>query len=279
MTDQATLPPPVEVTGPGVYELTDEQYFGGELARTSLSSTGARELLQCPAKFRHRQQHGRADTRAFDVGHAAHQLVLGAGPELVRIDADKWLSNAVKAEVAAVRAAGKVPLRPADWDTVHAMAEALRQHPFAARLFSIGAPERSMVWVDEATGVLCRAKADWLRPDGIVDYKTCDRADPDSLRKAVYNFGYYLQAPWYLRGFRELMPLQLPFFAFVAQEKEPPYLVTVFQLGDEAIRYGDRRCTEALQIYRDCADADVWPGYGTGIEDIDLPAWVRTEEF
>jgi hypothetical protein len=130
---------------PGVYQLTDEEYFGPALASTTLSSTGVRELLTCPAKFRYRQQHARPDKRAFDVGHAAHQLVLGAGPELVRIDSDKWLTNAVKAEVQAVRDAGKVPLKPADWDAVHHMATNLGEHPHAPKLFARGVPERTLV--------------------------------------------------------------------------------------------------------------------------------------
>jgi len=267
---------------PGVYELTDDEYFGPALASTTLSSTGVRELLACPAKFRYRQQHVQPDTRAFDVGHAAHQLVLGAGPELVRIEADKWLSNAVKAEVAAVRERGAVPLRPSDWDTVHAMAAAVQEHRLAPRLFVQGAPERTLIWRDETTGVPCRAKVDYLGDDGIVDYKTTDSASPESLRKSVYNFGYYIQAAFYLRGFRRLDATgqrRAPYFVFVAQEKDPPYLVTVFQLTDEALAYGDRKCAEALEKYRDCVAADVWPGYSTGIEDIALPAWVRTEEW
>jgi PDDEXK-like domain of unknown function (DUF3799) len=267
-------------TEPGVYELDDAAYFGGPLARESLSSTGVRELLTCPAKFRYRQQHGRPDTRAFDVGHAAHYLVLGAGPELVRIDADKWLTKAVKEDVQAARERGAVPLRPSDWDTVHAMAAALQDHPHAPKLFSRGVPERTLVWRDEATGVLCRCKADWLRPDGIVDYKTCDSAELESLRKGVYNFGYYIQAPFYLRGFAAVLPVEVPFFAFVAQEKDPPYLVQTFQLSERALAYGDRKCAEALATYAACVEADEWPGYPTDdIPEIDLPAWVRTEEY
>lgn len=282
MTAPATLAPAVEVDGPGVYELTDDEYFNGPLARTSLSSTGARDLLDCPAKFRHNQLNARKDTKAFDMGHAAHQLVLGAGPKLVRIDADEWRTNAIKAEVAEVRASGGVPLKPADWDAVHAMAAALKGHPIAPKLFTHGAPEQSMVWRDKATGVLCRAKVDWLTRDGIVDYKTARTVRPASLPKAVHEHGYFVQAAFYLRGFRATDQTGLrraPFFMFVAQEKEPPYLVTVFQLADEALAYGDRLCAEALERYRDCLAADEWPGYSDDIEDIALPAWVRTEEF
>lgn len=281
-----TLTPPVEVTGPGVYELTDEQYFGGELARTSLSSTGVRELLQCPAKFRHRQQHPRAPKKTFDEGHAAHCLILGAGPKLVVVEGDgkggpeAWTTNAVKAKVEEVRAAGAVPLRPSQMAMVEGMAEALQSHPHAPKLLSRGAPEQSMVWVDDATGVLCRAKADWLRPDGVVDYKSCDAADMASLTKSSYAWGYYIQAPWYLRGFRDRRPGVEPFFGFIAQEKEAPYLVQTYQLTERAMAYGDRKCAEALETYARCVADDKWPGYpADDIPEIDLPGWVRTEAW
>jgi hypothetical protein len=271
------------VPGVGVHDLTDDEYFTGELARTSLSSTGVRELLVCPAKFRHNQQHPRPPKRTFDVGHAAHQLVLGAGPELVVIEAEEWRSKAVKEEVEAVRARGAVPLRPSDWLAVVEMAKALTSHPLAPKLLTRGQPEKTLIWRDEKTDVLCRAKADYLRADGIVDYKTCDRADTDSLTRTVHGWGYYAQAAWYLRGMWAALPrvsTDVPFFAFVAQEKDAPYLVHVFQLSDRALTYGDRRCDEALEKYRDCVAADEWPGYPCDdITEIDLPGWVRTEEY
>ena len=280
MSEQQTVP------GPGVHNLTDEEYFGGELARTSLSSTGVREILSSPARFRYNQQHPRKPKKEFDEGHAAHCLVLGAGPELVVVEGDgaggpnAWTTKAVKARVEEVRAAGAVPLKPAQMEMVEGMATALHRHPHAPRLLSRGEPEKTIVWRDEGTGVLCRLKADWLRPDGIVDYKSCDRADLETLTRSVHNFGYAVQAAFYLRGFSARFPDVEPFFAFVAQEKEPPYLVQTFQLSARALDYGDRRCVQALGTYRVCAETDDWPGYPTDeIPEIDLPAWVRTEQW
>lgn len=279
MTDLTTIP------GPGVHDLTDEEYFAGPIARASLSSTGVRELLVAPAKFRWNQQHPQPPKRTFDVGHAAHQLVLGAGPELVLFpgtgaNPEAWQKASDKEAVAELRAAGKLPLRQSDWDAVHAMAEALLRHPHAPKLLSRGEPEKTLVWVDEATGVLCRAKADWLRPDGIVDYKSAADASLDHLRKTVWNLGYYVQAAFYLRGFRARFPGVDPYFAFTAQEKDAPYLVQTFQLPERYLAIGDRRCTEALERYRDCAEADTWPGYpADDIHEIEPPAWVRDEEY
>jgi hypothetical protein len=273
------------VPGPGVHDLTDEEYFGGELARTSLSSTGVRELLVCPAKFRWNQQHPQPPKRTFDVGHAFHRFTLGKGPDVVLFpgtgkNPGAWQRDDDKAKVAEMRTAGKVPLRPTDWAAVHAMKAAFDQHPLAPKLLKGGEAEKTLVWVDEATGVLCRAKADYLRPDGIVDAKSCDSVEEDALAKAVNNFGYHVQAAFYLRGFRARFPGVEPFFAFAAFEKEPPHLGRVFQLSERALAYGDRLCAEALEIYRDCTAAGVWPGYPTDeITDIDLPGWVRTEDW
>lgn len=269
----------------GVHELSDEEYFTGPLAKASLSSSGARDLLVCPAKFRWKQQHPEPPKRTFDVGHAAHQLVLGAGPELVEFagtgaNPEAWQKKDDIAHVAELRAEGKVPLKPSDYAMVHEMAAALQRHPYAPKLFSRGRPEQTLVWVDDATGVLCRAKCDWLRPDGIVDYKTARTAAPDALPKVVHDHGYAIQAAFYLRGFRKLHPGTDPWFAFSGQEKDPPYLVQPFQLTERALRWGDRRVAEALATYAKCLENDDWPGYPANeIPEIDLPAWVRTEEW
>ncbi len=286
MSEQQTIP------RPGVHTLTDDEYFGGELARTTLSSTGARELLKPggPARFRHHADAGTVETkRAFDLGHGFHTLTLGAGPQPELYagtgkDPEAWRSDADKAAVAKLRAEGKVPLRPKDFKTAVAMSEAVHQHPIASKLLRGGQPEQTLIWRDQATGVMCRAKADWLRPDGIVDLKSAADASEDALTKAVHNHGYAVQAPFYLRGFRTLdidhAIGRPPSFAFIAVEKDPPYLVHVTQLTERAMAWGDRQVSAALEIYRDCMKAGTWPGYPTDeITEIDLPGWVRTEEW
>jgi hypothetical protein len=276
---------------PGVYELTDEEYFGPALASTTLSSTGARELLKPggPARFRHRADTNTVDTkRQFDLGHAVHTWTLGNGPDVVLFpgtgaNPEAWQKNDDKAEVASLRAAGKVPLRPSDYAAAEAMVTAVHDHPIAGKLLAVGLPERTLIWRDPATGVPCRAKADWLRPDGIVDLKTCESAAPDALSKSAHNYGYAIQAPFYLRGFRLLADRTVmanPYFVHIAVEKAPPYLVHVNQLTERAMAWGDRQVSQALEIFRDCQASGHWPGYPLDeITDIDLPAWVRTEEW
>lgn len=273
---------------PGIHQLTDEEYFAPGLAAATLSSSGARTLLAPggPARYRHQLDTGATVVkREYDLGHAVHTLVLGSGPEPVKVvgsgkDPNAWNTDKTRAEVAAARADGKVPLRPPDYVAAFAMAAAVNMHPIAGKLFTRGEPEQTLIWPDPATGVTCRAKADWLRPDGIVDLKTAESASEDALVKAVHNHGYYIQDAFYRRGFRATHPGVEPFFALVAVEKTAPHLVHVVQLAERALVHGDRKVAEALEIFRDCTAAGVWPGYPEKeITDIDLPGWVRTEEW
>jgi len=240
-----------------------------------------------PARFRHRADAGTVETkRQFDVGHAVHTWTLGNGPDVILFpgtgkNPEAWQKEDDKAAVVKLRAEGKVPLRPSDYAAAEAMVKAVKAHPIAGKLLASGKPERTLIWNDPATGVMCRAKVDWLRWAGIADLKTAEAADTESVSKASYNHGHAIQAPFYLRGFRQLFPRgPEPYFVHIAVEKAPPYLVHVTQLTERAIAWGDRQVSQALEIYRDCTAAGEWPGYPTDeITDIDLPAWIKTEEW
>lgn len=267
---------------PGIYDgIPDEAYHADPVPGGSLSSTGARRILDSPARFRYEQDHPR-ESAAFDLGKAAHLLVLGEGAQITVIDAEDWRTKAAREARDTVRAAGKAPLLTKEMEQVKEMAAAIRAHPLAGPLFEpgTGLPEQSLFWEDPATGVMCRARLDWLRQPRIVaDYKSCDRADRASFARSVANFGYHQQAAFYEAGVRALGVMYDPAFLFAAQEKTPPYLVAVYGLDDLAMEAGRARNRQAIERYRDCKEAGIWPGYGDDIEYISLPPWaLRTEE-
>lgn len=272
---------------PGVHRMTADEYHRGPIAAVSLSSTGARKLLppSCPARFRHDQLNGTEPKAHFDIGHAAHKLVLGTGPDLVVVDADSWRTKAAKEAADEARAVGAVPLLPADHDQVQAMAKALRADPLAAALLDPdeGLAEQALVWPDRRTKVLRRALLDWLPETGtgrtiIPDYKTCASAAPDDLAKAVHRFGYHQQADWYLTGAQALgLAGDDAAFVFICQEKVAPYLVTVIEPDHIAMRIGKALNHQAIGIYDWCHSNDVWPGYADDVVSVALPRWVEAE--
>jgi hypothetical protein len=256
---------PLAVIEPGVYsDITAEDYH----RHASLSSSGARRILppSCPAKFRHgKTEH----STAFDIGHAAHKLVLGEGPELVEVKAKDWRTKAAQQAQADAYDAGHVPLLTHQLKAVHDMAGALLSHELASTLLAPGSgvAEQSLFWRDPITDVMLRCRPDWLSPQWAVDYKTTESAEPQAIRRSVHKFGYYQQAPFYRDGITALgLGDDLPFL-FIFQEKTAPYLITVVQLDDVSMDIGARLNRQAIDLYADCLAANRWPSYD-GADDV-----------
>ncbi|PWI08356.1 hypothetical protein DIZ27_23240 [Streptomyces sp. NWU339] len=276
---------PAPITEPGIYEMTNETYHSH---RYALSSSGARKLLppSCPAIFRYEQDNPQPVKKVWDIGNAAHKLVLGNGPELRLVDYERWDTKVAKAEVAEARAAGAIPLKRAEYDQVHDMADALRRHPVASLLFDPehGKPEQSLFWRDEKTGVMRRARLDWLpNPRSgrliIPDYKTCRSANPEKLEKDIEEYGYHQQDDWYRSACHALdIADDQAAFVFVCQEKAAPYVITVIEVNATARRIGAARNRRALETFAHCTATGYWPGYSDDVVPLSLPGWAETRD-
>lgn len=275
-----TTAPPVEA--PVIRDdLTAEEYHAD---RTSVSSSGLRALLApgCPAQFKYDRDNPPAPKREFDLGHAAHKLVLGEGPEFKVIDYPDYKKKAAQQERDDAHAAGLVPLLTKEHDQVQAMADAIRRHPIAGPLFTpgTGRAELSLYWTDPATGVRCRVRPDWLKEmPGLalgVDYKTIRSADPETVSRAIRDHSYHQQDALYTDGiWAALQPADVR-FVFVFQSKTAPYLITVRELTQQDRDIGRARNERALRIYADCTANDEWPdwtGPVTEIPQVGMPTW------
>lgn len=295
-----TTEPTIGIDESGVYNLLAESYHRDPVAGGSLSSTGAKKILppSCPALFKHWRDTEEPQTKpAWDFGKAAHKLVLGVGPELVEVadlwgkNPGEWRTNAVKELVEGHRARGNVPLHPGELAVIEAMAEQLRAHPWAAKLFQpgTGEAERTIVWRDALTGVWCRALLDWLPlPTAsrfiFRDYKTGVTSSVMKPDKTIDDLGYYFQAAFHLAGLRALGIAEDDAAALIVMQcKEPPYLVRVCQPDPTAMRIGAIRVREAIDRYAECRAAEAagepnaWPSWSDDVEMVSLPAYTERQ--
>ena len=260
---------------PGIYpDITDTEYHA---AKDILSSSGARRLItSTPRKFYEEMTTVRPYNPAFEIGHAAHTLMLTVGDPFEVVDADSWRTKDAKEVRDAALQAGNTPLLAKEYAQVRAMADAILEHPVAGELFTRNdtASEQSLYWTDEQTGVACRARPDLAVNDWslIVDYKTTVSADPREFAKSIAKYGYHQQQAWYCEAVETLTGIR-PEFVFVCQEKTPPYEVSLIQLDADAVRIGGRLNKDARTIYAACMDSGVWPSYPTSVQVVGLPAW------
>lgn len=268
-----------------IYDLPEDDYH----ARAELSASMAKVLIQPggPAKLRHQLDTPRVEKKAFDFGHAAHQLVLGTGAPIREIPASILASNgavstqAAKAFVAEARAEGAVPLKPAEVAQVEAMAAALEANRDAvAALRMDGARcEVSALATDPATGAGLRCRFDVVATAGVTDYKTAVNAEPGRFaRRTMLDLGYHVQAAHYLDMARTLgLVAEDAVFRFVAQEKTEPYLVAVVTVSDAYLALGRRDMRRAIDLWVECNATGAWPGYPPSIAE--PPAWALEQEL
>lgn len=273
------------ITEAGVYDIPADEYQRDPVRGGSLSSTGARQILDCPARFRYAQDNPRPPKREFDLGQAFHTGVLGSGAETVVIHAKDYRTKAAQADRDAAYEAGLVPLLAHEDEAVKRMVAALWAHPVASALFSPerGESEATVVARDPGTGVWMRARPDKLPFRGkrrmvVPDLKSCASVEPAALSRATWDHGYYIQDPFYLQTLR-LAGLcdEQAAFLFVFVEKVPPHLIAIRELDWLAMKVGQMHVGNALTRYAACSAENRWPGYDEdplAINEIGLPAHI-----
>lgn len=269
-------------SAPGLYSMVPESVYHGD--RDSISSTQARRLLEVtPHRWQWERDNPRPSTSAMEWGTALHTLVLGVGMTPVDTGFELWNTKEAKAKVAEVRTKGGIPFKPKDFEAIHAAAERLRTHPEAARLLIAGEPELSAWARDPDTGIMLRARADWVhwideRTAVIGDVKKSAEPGPAEFMWSVDSYGYHRQQAFYQRVF-ELLGIRTA-FVFLVVCSDPPYEPYVVELDSRAVELGERDNARALEIYAQCVATGEWPTHDTRIHEIDLPARAyKREEY
>lgn len=245
-------------------------------ALPGLSSTGVKTILDdSPAQLRHAQENPAGPKKVFDLGHAVHEMVLGVGMGLVVVDAEEWRTDKIKAEVKAIREAGKIPVKPSEHAKAKAMVESLLGHD-DARAF-LEAPGRSEVsaladFTVSGQTVRLRGRFDRLLDAGVItDVKTSRTANPRRLRFHARDLRWDTQAADY-RLLASLLDLgdDLPFVHLVV-ESEPPFLPAVYRLTADDLAVGHADVMHAIETYAWCQRTGNWPGYPAGVLPLNLP--------
>jgi len=259
-----------------VLDLPEAEYH----AHPALSSTGARLLLDSPARFHYAQSHPQPHKDAFDLGTAVHTKALGVGANVITYPEEHLTpSGAVSTKAATVawaeeqRAAGKVLISPDRASLVDGMAEAVLAHPTARALFEQdGNAEASVFATDPDTGVELRARFDY-RAAINVDLKTTSKeASPDGFIKSVMNFGYDVQEAHY-GDVDEIVTGERRPFVFVVVETDAPHLVGVHQLDVVFRDMGQTKARRARELFASCTASGEWPGYPSHVQLLSPPVW------
>lgn len=269
------------ITEPGIYPgIPDAVYHADPVPGGSLSSTGARRILDSPARFRWEQDH-RVGKRAYDVGHVVHSKVLGVGAPVIGYPDEHLTPSGNPSTKAATvawenekRSAGLAIISPSDLALVDAMAEAVLAHRGARRILEqAGNAEVSAFATDPDTGANVRARLDYLTDSVAVDLKsTTGSASSRGFGREAARHGYPIQEAHYSDALEWLTGERLP-FQFIVVEKAAPHFVAVHQFDAITGIVGRDLAAQARRLYADCKATDEWPAYGDEPLITQVPGW------
>lgn len=227
-----------------------------------------------------REVRARSDAKRnqgnLDFGVAFHAFVLE--PELFDdktriITGDDWRSRKAQDLRREAYEAGKAPILERDLDVIISMDKSLKASPAGQYFTQLGDREISYTWSHD--GVECKARADLIIPEAIIDLKSAEDASEEGFKRAMARDGHHLRAAWYSNGLVLAEGGDPWDYIFIVVEKSDPYLVGVYQCDDRAMEWARRLIHKALSEIKLARETNVWPGYAQGSSKISLPSFVE----
>jgi len=274
----------------GIHNISEQEYHADPCKEPSLSRSIIKTLLfksPAHAKIAHPRLNPymtAKNDQKFDIGNAAHKLLLEGDDNCEIIDADNWRTKAAKEQRELAWANGKIPLLVHEYEATSDMVEAGLKQIHAcpdlgiANLRKEGNAELSVIW-DETDAIdqqsWHRVRPDWWSSDRkiMIDYKTTGTsADPNEYLRHIFTMGYDIQEAYYRRGAKAVTGID-PKFIFVVQETEEPYLCSFIGLSPQYQEMGKQKVEFGISLWNQCMTSGVWTGYPEKICYVEPPAW------
>lgn len=262
---------------PGIYDISNADYHASD----GISRSGISELLRSPLHYwdiyLNQDREAKATTPQMLLGETVHTLVLEPKTFNERFYVGKkprLNTKSGKAEYQAYLEAssGKTVIPDELLAKALKMRDSVLHHPVASQFLN-GEIEKSIYWTDEETGVLCKARPDIWHEKVIFDLKTAASADSKHFSRAIFDNNYHIQAAMCLDAVASTGKPYHANFGFIVVESARPFVTALYILNDDAIDLGRQEYKEALKVFKQCKESNLWPGYSFEVQDIGLPRY------
>lgn len=230
-----------EIVENTLIDMPNEEYHS---KRDYISASQIKDLLKNPYQFFHPQPQEHKD--AFDIGSAIHCLLLepenferdfAVAPKVdkrTKAGKETWMQFVKDSE-------GKIVLKSEDYDNCIEIQKSTLAIPEVVNLLINGVSEKSY-FTTLQDGTKKKVRPDRYRSDinTIIDVKSCRDASPDAFKRDIAYYQYYVQAAYYIDV------LGAKDFIFLAVEKQPPYMVGIYDLTKADLDRGRELISKAL---------------------------------
>ena len=225
-------------------QMYSDEFYYGHLGKHALSSSSLKLLLKSPKTYRNIMKYGSEDSAALATGKLTHWMLLE--PNIIdKIHFVDASTKNTKIYKEAKEKHQEVFLEK-EKQEAQRLTDAILRNEAALKLLNKAEFEVPMIKMLD--GYAIRGKADILRDDTIVDYKTT-ASDLSTFRYSADKYGYDLQAYLYLRLFDKEK------FTFLVIDKKSTD-VGIFDTSEEFIERGRQKFIQAIDNYKYFFDSD-----------------------
>lgn len=145
-------------------------------------------------------------------------------------------------------------------------------------LFASGDSEVSIFWIDQATGVYCKARPDHLhylshKRVKAIDLKASADDSPEGFGRAIPRMGHHRQEAHYTQGL-VACGLEVDEFIFAVVSSAPPVIATPMLVPEDFADQAREEVHELRAMFVHCQRTGVWRGYnGGGKQVAKVPAY------
>jgi len=258
--------------------MSNEEYHGKTKYE---SSSTVRKVLTSPKKYLHDKTAESVPTKAMEEGTAVHTFFLEN--ELFKnryCFKPKAFNGRTKEGKQWMEEHSHLNILGAEWEEnlIH-MNHSFLASP-AKMIYDMEGLTELSFFSEDLGGIRAKCRPDWISHDKniVVDLKTTQDASPKGFQKSIANFGYHIQASFYLRVLQNL-GFDSYDFIFIAIEKTAPFCVGVYRASMEMLEEGNKKVDEAIDKILWCKENDSYPDYTPNeIETISLPPWMTKKK-
>jgi exodeoxyribonuclease VIII len=270
---------------PGLYRREDFARVGGYAAIDAVNQSTLKRIAKSPLHYLRGLQVTPDPTETMRLGSVAHTAVLEPhriawdyavwdGPE--GKDHDRFQGKEWKAFEAVALAEGKTIIKKRELDAAQRIADAVRRNKHAQRYLRQGVAEQILVWVDAKTGLLCKARLDFVSSaidgvDVLVELKTSADVSPRIFSQRFAQLGYDVQVAHYQDGWKAITGRTL-YLKCPAIENKEPHDIIVYDLL-ETVDIGRQIKDELLAKVAAHRKSGEWPGQADREVSLQLPRW------
>lgn len=280
----------IKFPGPGARRgISMEDYLRVDAISASTLEAG---IFATPRHVRSRLDRDTAfkPTDAMRVGTAVHLLVCEperSGEVFEKVKGAQWKTTEEENP-------GKIIVPAGSIDTIRAMAKSIRDHPVVAgwldgkdgkrdvatdRLIGIER-EVCLFWIDERTGLRCKARMDlWIPGVLFTDIKTTSKIGYGAFSRDAEKRGYHRKMWFYGQGAKTLDPDGIaPEGYIIASESDHPFCTAVYRYLPTALDEAEVQMRRTMDLFGVCLASGVYPGYSEEIIDMDIPRYAYAQE-